>query len=360
MREVFVALKERAYKIHIKPGLSRDILPLLKEFISGKKCLVVTDSNVSKIYGEKIVDLLKTAAKSVSIFEFEAGEDSKNLSTVGEIYKKALSSGLNRSSYIIALGGGVPGDIAGFAAATYMRGISYIQIPTTLLAMVDSSVGGKTGVDLAEGKNLIGAFWQPKIVLVDPDALKTLPEREIRCGLAEVVKYGVIMDPDFFEMLEVNSSKILKLDSQCLTEIIAHCCRLKAEIVVNDEREEKGLRAILNFGHTFGHALETVTNYSAYAHGEAVSVGMCLAAKFAVHKGIFDRDSSERLKLLLKTFGLPCERKDLPSADILKVMTKDKKAVNGDIRLVLPEKIGKVSVVKVSAKEVKNFMDACP
>ena len=350
MHKIKVDLKERGYDIIIGKGIVSGGKPdasVFRPFVSGRKCLVVTDSNVGRILSARFLKVLGTAGAHAELAVFKAGEASKNIRTYESLLRKASKSGLDRSSVIVALGGGVVGDVAGFVAATYMRGVSFIQVPTTLLAMVDSSVGGKTGIDLPEGKNLVGAFWQPRLVVIDPQTLRTLPKRELRCGLAEVVKYGVIMDENFFSFLGKNLCGIVKMDNRIYEKIIARCCELKAEVVCADERETSGLRAILNYGHTFGHAVETVTGYGKYAHGEAVSIGMCIAANLAISCNKFSPESAERQKSLLKAVGLPTNiAGDIGPVKIYKAMFKDKKTENGKLRLVLPDRIGKVSLVK--------------
>mgnify|MGYP001393643899 CR=1 FL=1 len=304
MHKIKVNLKERSYDIIVGKGTLKDC-PSLKAAVSGRRCLVITDSNVGSLYGQPVLASLRKAGAEASMVSFKAGESSKNIDTYGKLLRQACRAGLDRSSVIVALGGGVVGDVAGFVAASYMRGISFVQIPTTLLAMVDSSVGGKTGFDLPEGKNLVGAFWQPSLVVIDTDTLGTLPKREVRCGLAEVVKYGVIMDEKFFSFLEKNMKSISSMDHKTFEKIISRCCELKAKVVCADERETSGLRAILNYGHTFGHAVETVTGYGKYAHGEAVAIGMCMAATLSIACNKFPPESEARQKSLLEAVGLP-------------------------------------------------------
>jgi 3-dehydroquinate synthase len=287
------------------------------------------------------------------------GEEYKNLDTLKRIYDELLKHGLDRKSALIALGGGVVGDITGFAAATYMRGISYIQIPTTLLAQVDSSVGGKTGVDHKLGKNMIGAFWQPGLVLIDPVTLKTLPKRQLLAGLAEVIKYGVIYDNELFEFLEANREHIFNLEDKAITYIIRRSCEIKADVVSKDERES-GLRAILNYGHTIGHAIETATGYTRYLHGEAVAIGMHLEAKLSqLLKGIDDGQLS-RIKALIDSYGLPSEiPKDINRDDILSSMQLDKKAVAGKLKFILPESIGAVKIREdIGKKSITELLQA--
>src|SRR4029079_17991845 len=258
---------------------------------------------------------------------------------------------------IIAVGGGVIGDLAGFVAATYARGLSFVQIPTTLLAQVDSSVGGKVGINLPAAKNIVGAFWQPAGVLIDLDVLKTLPEREFRSGLAEVVKYGVIMDAEFFAYLEQNADAISRRDGDALEQIIAQSCRLKAEVVTQDEREETGRRAILNYGHTFCHAIEQVSGYGQFLHGEAVAIGMICASRLAEKLARIDSAVTQRQKTLLKRLSLPVEIPPLKEDALLAAMQHDKKTVGGRLRFVLPTRLGHVELVSgVETEAVRSIL----
>jgi len=341
--DINVHLGERSYPIIVEAGILGSIEKNIAPMISSRKCLIVTDSNVSELYEEKVVSVLKSAGADVAVSKFQAGEAQKHLETMMGIYHDAVTAGLDRSSYIIALGGGVPGDIAGFTAATYMRGIKFIQIPSSLLAMVDSSVGGKTGVDLPEGKNLVGAFWQPEMVVVDPELLITLPRRELLCGLAEVVKYAVIMDAEFLDLLEANIDKLLALDLEFYSQIVSHCCKCKADIVRQDEREG-GIRAILNYGHTFGHAVEAVAGFGVVEHGEGVAIGMAMAADVAVAMGMVDQSMADRQEKLLKAIGLPVDVADVTPEQLLVAMGSDKKKEGSKKKFVLPEKLGKASI----------------
>jgi 3-dehydroquinate synthase len=338
IKQIQVALGDRSYDIIIKAGILQNAHDVLNSFCSNRSTLIVTDSNVDPLYSDKIENL------NYSKFIFPAGEKHKTIDTVTGICRKAVAAGLDRKSLILALGGGVCGDMAGFAAAVYMRGIDFIQIPTTLLAMVDSSVGGKTGVDLPEGKNLVGAFWQPQLVLVDPETLKTLPMEEVRNGLAEVVKYGMIYDWKFFQLLENNIEALQNLDMDFYTEMIKRCCEIKAEVVAQDEREG-GLRAILNYGHTFGHAVELLSNFD-IAHGAAVSIGMAVAVELGVMTGRISKDYAERQNALLKKLGLPTR---IPSGfdpeKIYGAMLHDKKTLGSKVKLILPVDNGAVSIV---------------
>lgn len=344
MEGVKVALGDRSYDIIICRDCLKDIGSLLSAIGYKGKIGVVTNPIVRKFFSRMITASLKNAGFIPFIISIPDGERYKNLKTVSGIYDKLISLKFERSSSLIALGGGVIGDITGFAAATYLRGISYIQAPTTLLAQVDSSVGGKTGVDHKKGKNLIGAFYQPRLVLTDTDTLRTLPGREFLAGMAEVVKYGVIADEAFFSYLEDNLSDILSKKSDSLSYIVKRSCEIKARIVEEDERELSGKRALLNFGHTFGHAIETITGYKKFKHGEAVAIGMVIAAALAFQLKICDINVYLRIKRLLNRIGLPTGMPKLDSKKILKIMELDKKVSGGKIRLILPEGIGKMSV----------------
>ena len=275
-----------------------------------------------------------------------SGESTKSISVAEQLWKKCLEVGVNRKSIIVAVGGGVIGDLAGFIAATYARGIRFMQIPTTLLAQVDSSVGGKVGINLPEAKNMVGAFWQPATVLIDTATLDTLPAREYRAGLAEVVKYGVILDEEFFEYLEGSQSDINQRKSAVLIDIIERSCQLKAKIVSEDEREESGLRAVLNYGHTFAHALETATGYRALLHGEAVAIGMLCASRLAERLGRFDPQSTKRQATLLQNLGLPITVPPVDHDQILRAFRSDKKSEENNLRFVLPSRIGEVKLVE--------------
>ena len=363
MKKIDINLKERSYSIIIMQNLLDELGPKIEPLISNRNVLIISDSNVSEIYGDKVLAAVKKSASKAEIAVFPAGEPSKTLKTVESLYEKAIDAGLDRSSVIVALGGGVVGDIAGFVAATYMRGIDFIQIPTSLLAMVDSSVGGKTGVDLPAGKNLVGAFWQPKAVFIDTNTLNTLPEREVKCGLAEVVKYGVIMDEEFFCYLEEHVKELNQLDQECFLNVIARCCALKGEIVTADEREESGRRAILNYGHTFAHAIEVIRGYENINHGEAVAIGMCMAASLSVADMRLDDAAELRQEHLLRALRLPCSIDGVKPSEIYKAMFKDKKAMNGKLKFVLPETIGDVTLVsdgfdkKLIMEAIRNCCD---
>lgn len=349
MKKTAVNVPENAYNAIVGEGIlaSGEVEKELVPFVQGRRCLVVSDSNVTPLYAPNTVELAKRAgAESCEVASFPAGESSKTLETVGRLCREAVASGLTRKSAILALGGGVVGDIAGFVAASYMRGIEFVQIPTTLLAMVDSSVGGKVGVDLPEGKNLVGAFHQPRLVVADLSTLNTLPEREVRCGMAEVIKYGVIMNRPFFDFLSGNIDKIQALSTDIMTEIVCRSCELKAQIVREDERES-GIRAILNYGHTFGHAIETLTGYERYNHGEAVAIGMGMAIDLAHSLGRTSTEDVELQDRLLEDIGLPTrfQAGKIGVECVFKAMHSDKKALDGKLRLVLPRELGRAEVV---------------
>lgn len=337
---VHVKLAERGYDIKIDEGPAFGLSSLCR---SGEKFLIVSDSNVDPLYGLRVERELTESGGVVSRAMFPAGESSKDIATLEWLYSKAVESGLERSSTVIALGGGVVGDIAGFLAATYMRGIRLIQAPTSLLAMVDSSVGGKTAINLPQGKNLVGAFYQPGGVCINLSALNSLPEREYLSGIAEVIKYGIIRDAAFFEYLEASMEKLVARDSTVLAQVIARSCEIKAEVVALDERES-GVRAVLNFGHTFGHALEQVAGYGTLLHGEAVAIGMVYAAEVSRREKGFPEADSGRIVSLLRRAGLPVAVSEgaYEWDDLRRAMSGDKKAVDALPRFVLASRIGEV------------------
>jgi 3-dehydroquinate synthase len=355
MDKIKVDLADRSYNILIKPGLLDNSSAAFSKYVKDRKCFVISDENVFSLYGVKLKSALKEArCASVKTFTFLPGEPSKNIKTLTSIYNSMASSGMDRKSVIVALGGGVPGDVAGFAAATYMRGIDYIQVPTSLLAMVDSSVGGKTGIDLSHGKNLVGAFWQPKLVVIDPSTLNTLSKRELLSGLGEVVKYGIIQDKELFIHISKNIEKILNIDLKMYCSIIARCCWLKADVVKKDELET-GIRGILNYGHTFGHAIESVTKYAKYTHGEAISIGMNMAAKTAEYLRYIDEETIDKLRNLFDALGLPKKAEGVNVDEIYTAMFKDKKASAGKIKYVIPTKIGNVELISgIDEKVIKD------
>ncbi len=342
MQTVTVSLGERSYSIHIGRGLLEEIGDYLQRLPLTKRALVVTQPSIRGLYGDRVMASLRAQGFAAETYEVVDAEEAKSLTWLETIYDRLIDLRLDRRSPLIALGGGVVGDLAGFAAATYLRGIPFVQIPTTLLAQVDSSIGGKTAVNHPRGKNLIGAFYQPRAVLVDVDTLQTLSARELRSGLAEVVKYGVIANPELFQLLEERATDVLRRDSELLTRIIRDCCQIKADVVAADE-QEGGLRAILNFGHTFGHAIEAAGGFSTYTHGEAVAIGMIWATELSRRLGMCSPDLPERLRKLLRTFGLPTAlAKSLQG--IREALLLDKKALGGRLRFILAEELGKVSL----------------
>lgn len=332
-------ISDDSYKVFIEKGVVNKLPKLLKELGLGQKYAIITDSKTSKIHGQTIFKFLNKNGIKNEIFSFESGEKSKTLSTIEELAESMVEKGFNRKDAIIALGGGVVGDIAGFLASIYLRGIPFVQIPTTLLAAVDSAIGGKTGVDLKIGKNLLGTITQPKAVFIDINLLKTLPENQIRNGLGEIIKYGVIKDEKFFSYLEKNLSKVFAHDEKVLNYIIQKSIAIKVEVVENDEKESKN-RMILNYGHTYGHALETMSNYT-LLHGYAISIGMVIANEMAVAKKLLKQKDADRIKALLEQAGLPVYSMHKPT---IKNLATDKKSDGKSINFILPTKIGEVII----------------
>jgi 3-dehydroquinate synthase len=339
------------YPIAIGSGLLAN-RELLDAHIRGRDLLIVTNTTVARLYLTKLTDTL--AGRRVAECILPDGEQHKTLQTAGWVFDALVGKKMNRDATVLALGGGVVGDIAGFAAACYQRGIGYVQIPTTLLAQVDSSVGGKTGVNHSGGKNLIGAFYQPLSVIADTDTLATLPDRELRAGLAEVIKYGCVWDPLLFDWLDLHMVKLLARDVDALTYAISRSCEIKATVVAKDEREQN-LRAILNFGHTFGHAIEAATAYETFLHGEAVGLGMLIAADLSHRLGLIDGAVRNRVRDVLTRAGLPTEAPRIGAARALELMHMDKKVLAGTVRLVLLEKLGRAIV---TADYSRSALDA--
>ena len=347
VRTVRVELGERSYDVLVGAGL----LAGVGEVAAGvrpSRAVVVTETTVAPLYGEAVLASLRAAGLSARRCEpFPAGEPSKTLATVSEVLDDVLSGKppIDRKSLVVALGGGVAGDLAGFVAAIALRGVRFLQVPTSLLAMVDSSVGGKTGVDHATGKNLIGAFHQPVGVVADVETLRTLPTRELANGLAEAVKHGVIRDPSLFAFLEAHAEALATpdFDAAAMTDLVARNVAIKAAVVADDEREA-GVRAHLNFGHTIGHAVETFVGYETIRHGEAVALGMVAETALAVRRGLLDQASADRLTALLGRLGLPTRQPGLDTAALLDLMQHDKKTVASKIHLVLPTAIGEVGI----------------
>ena len=338
---VHVALGERSYGIHICDGLLGRLPELLRPLDLGRRCAIITDTKVGKRYAAAVRDTLAAADWNVSVHTVPSGERSKSLRIAGKLYEALADARLNRRSFVLALGGGVVGDLAGFIAATYLRGVDFVQVPTTLLAMVDSSVGGKVAIDLPQGKNLVGSFYQPRIVVADTATLATLPKREFRAGVAEVIKYGVIYDAALFAELERDLPALMAKDAGVLARVIARCCEIKADVVSKDERES-GLREILNFGHTVGHGFEAVTAYGRYLHGEALAIGMVAAARLSQKHGGLAAADADRIEALLRRAGFDLNPPDVSFDQLLGAMRSDKKARDGGLRFVLARRIGEV------------------
>lgn len=339
--QITVGLGDRSYRIRIARGLLETIgADICSKKIANRFC-VISDDHVAGLYGDRLMQALSESGLAAELLIFPRGEASKSLETIGSLARRLAQKGFDRGDALIALGGGVTGDITGFLASIYMRGIPFIQVPTTLLAQVDSSVGGKTGVDIPEGKNLIGTFYQPRAVYIDPDVLSTLPEQELLGGLAEVIKYGVLWDHNFFDFLREKRFDILALDDSAILPLLARCCQIKAQVVELDEREG-GLRRVLNFGHTIGHAVEAASNFS-LIHGLSLSIGMRAACDLAVSGGHLAPDKAREVRDLLLAFGLPVEvPPELDRREIKQFLLTDKKTVGGRVFFVLPKEIGKV------------------
>jgi 3-dehydroquinate synthase len=357
MQTLNVALGDRAYPIHI----GRDLLgqaDLILPHLKRKQVAIVTNTTVAPLYLEKLAKSLKDAGVSVIEIILPDGEAYKNSETLNLIYDALLKNRCERSTTLIALGGGVIGDLTGYAAATYLRGVPFIQIPTTLLSQVDSSVGGKTGINHPLGKNMIGAFYQPKLVLADIDTLQTLPKRELSAGVAEVIKYGLIRDADFFDWLETNIHALMGLDETIISYAIYRSCQNKAEVVAADEHEA-GERALLNLGHTFGHAIENAMGYGVWLHGEAVAAGTMLAADLSQRMGWLNAADVQRMHALLAASSLPLRAPNLGVKKYLDLMQSDKKVENSKIRLVLQQGIGKAVITgDYDAEKLKQTLES--
>ena len=358
MRIVQVPLGNRTYVIKVGGGLLSRFGTECAQLKLGQRCAVITDSNVGKKFAKAAVKSLFASGFQPVLITVPAGEISKRLAMVEKCYDQLAAHRLERKSFIVALGGGVVGDLAGFVAATYLRGIPFVQVPTTLLAQVDSSVGGKTGVNLKAGKNLAGSFYQPQIVLCDLDTLRTLPKREYISGLAEVIKYGIIYDAILFAQIERNLPKLLQRDAATLRTVVARCCEIKADVVGQDETES-GLRAILNFGHTIGHAIENSSGYGKFLHGEAIAIGQVAAARLSHQILGLPSGDVERIKNLFERAGLPV-KVNLDSArrkKLFAAMRLDKKVSRGEIKFVLAEKIGRVKFdCKVATEAISGVL----
>lgn len=352
---VRVDLRDRGYDILIQEGLIDRVGELLRNLTTGSEAIVVTNAVVKRFYGSRLMRSLKAGGFHPTVLCLPDGERTKSLKWASSILDELVRRRCERKTILLALGGGVIGDLAGFAASIYLRGIPFVQVPTTLVAQVDSSIGGKTGVNHRLGKNLIGSFYQPRLVLSDPGVLHTLPPREFRAGLAEVIKYGIIADADFFKFLETEMAEVLNFDPAAVRRVIRTSSTVKAEVVSEDEREGDR-RRILNFGHTLGHALETVTNYRRYKHGEAVAIGMVAAARLAFHLGLSDARVEGRIRDLVLKAGLPARAPAYPAAALLRAMRQDKKVQDRRIHFVLPDHIGHVSVQPVDVSHIRQIL----
>lgn len=348
MEKLFVNLGENSYDILFSDSFT-GLGAALANINAPKKLLIVTDSNVEKLYSGEVKTILAQNGYNVSVYAFEAGEENKNMDSILGICRACIENGLDRKSMIIALGGGVVGDMAGFAAAIYMRGIDFVQVPTTLLSQSDSSVGGKTGIDFAAGKNILGAFHQPKLVYINVKTLKTLPSEQFISGMGEVIKHGIIRDGEFFAYLRDNSDKIKFLESETLIKMDKINCSIKADVVMRDEKEN-GLRAILNFGHTIGHAVESAYNFKK-THGECVGIGMIAASYIAFKRGLISEAELKEIESILAEYGFETRVK-LPDNDaVFSIMQKDKKKIDGKLKFVLPVKIGETEQTTDVTKE---------
>lgn len=358
MQTLTVNLGDRSYPIYVGDDILSSVGDLLPRAGLRGKVAVVTNPTVAQLYLDPVHESLNGAGFEVTPVLIPDGEQHKDFRSLSVIYDRLIADRFERQSCVLALGGGVVGDLAGFAAATFLRGIAYVQVPTTLLAQVDSSVGGKTGVNHQDGKNLIGAFYQPRLVLIDVAVLRSLPRREFIAGLAEVIKYGVIQDPALFKLLEENMGKLTSLDRALLTQVIATACAIKAKVVEQDEREDD-VRAVLNFGHTIGHALEAATHYQKYLHGEAVGIGMAQAAAISAQQGFCDQRSLERIRKLIKKAGLPLEiPREVSMQNLIQGMEVDKKSAGGKIKFVMCRGIGQTRFHALSPSEILGALGA--
>ena len=352
-----VQLGARSYSIVVESEALATVGARLRDLRVGARAALICDDAIMRLHGKAVAEGLRAAGFTLTLVDVPEGEGAKTLKVAERCWDALLAAGLDRSSTVLALGGGAVGDVAGFVAATYMRGMNFVQLPTTVLAQVDASIGGKTAIDHPLAKNLIGAFYQPRLVITDPATTRTLPEREFRSGLAEIVKHGVVLDAAYFAELEAHTAAVLARDLPVLERIIGGSCRLKAHVVERDEREAE-LRAVLNYGHTIGHALEAASGYAAYTHGEAVSLGMTAEARLARRLGIADAETVERQERLLAALGLPVRMTPLDHDAVLSAMSRDKKARDGRLPFVLAPAIGSFRLVHdVRAADVRAVLE---
>lgn len=356
MERIRVGLDDRSYSIHIGRAILPDLGALCRNLELKGTAAIITNTTVAPLYLAPVKISLEAEGYGVTVILLPDGEEFKTSATLDLIYDELISAGLDRGAFIVALGGGVVGDMAGFAAATFLRGIPFVQVPTTLLAQVDSSVGGKTGINHRLGKNLIGAFYQPRAVLIDLDTLDTLSEREYLCGLAEVLKYGVALDRDLFEFISAQVSALKMRDKIALLHIVARSCSIKASVVERDEREG-GLRAVLNYGHTIGHAVETLAGYGAIKHGEAVAIGMVQIAKLSQQRGFATAFETALIIELIKNLGLPVDLPDFPVAEYQKIIEHDKKKRDDGVNFIFNRGIGDFVIEKVT--DIGSLLGSC-
>jgi len=345
MKKIHVSLKQNAYKIIIGEEILKKLGAQCKSLNLGKNCIVITNRNIRKLYGRTLASSMKKAKISVKVFEVPNSEKSKSARIAIRLLEGIAKYDVLKNVFIIALGGGVIGDLAGYVAAAYKRGVPYVQVPTSFLAQIDSAIGGKVAIDLSVGKNLVGAFYQPKVVWSDVSVLKTLPKKQMKNGLAEAIKYGIIYDKQLFAYLEKNYDKVITCDSKVLNHVVSVCSRIKSNVVVADEKETKGIRTILNFGHTIGHAIEAAGKYSVYQHGEAIALGMRVATDISVQMKLLKASDARRINQLITHVGLPKKIQKMTISQILKLMKHDKKFISGKNRFVLAQNIGRVKVV---------------
>lgn len=353
MQKLEIDLKHKKYPIYIGKGLFKDAGSFLGKIIDGRRAIIITDSNLYPSYGLELYGMLKANRNETEIYTIPAGENSKSLNELSNLYSSFAGFGITRNDYIIALGGGVTGDLAGFAASTWLRGTGFIQIPSSLLAMVDSSIGGKVAVNLPAGKNLVGSFYHPEAVLIDPLLLETLPDRHFADGMAEIIKYGCIEGEALFKRLE--NLKDRRNIMEYIEDIIYSCCDIK-HLIVEEDEHERNLRMILNFGHTIGHAIEKYYGYEKYTHGEAVSIGMVFIAGLSQKLGYCGNNIKDRLRSLLSQFGLPVEFPDLEPETFLEAVFVDKKARTNDIYLILIKEIGNLIIEKFSKERIGGLI----